>query len=639
MLLKQLLFLCILQKFVRGFPILKRTDDSVAFGFPVNLLSPNQSPDYLLFVNDEVNIKNNNTGDDDNIFDFSIFLFFSFGIMLISYALLAIIYIIVKFIVHKVFQKKISLFGRRIGRGGILTDLESNVSTNNHEANTRSMNNSSNNHSSNRYDLSVYLDDEDDIQANLETLSSEEQFYYKQGEEYVKQNPPLLIPNTNRLNSQDGSSVVEDPIMTEQALQYIEEEGAHAWEFQADPNLPCDTVIVENKTYLTFLNYHYDASIMTSLPIPYQNRVYYYECKIYEIFPSENVSNNDLESDIISIGFATNPYPYFRLPGRHHHSVAYDSNGSRRFNNSFELTENLKHLLPKCEKGDVMGIGYRTRSGTVFFTHNGKKVKETEVGGHIKKWRLKYLYPIVGANFPCKLGCNFGTFGFVYIEANIKKWGFASMNGLKLAPPSYATIGEDVLLESCGEDEDETEAEDDDNDYDYLGEEYNEHADASSGGSSGSDVTRNKPSNTILRDSNNNNNNNIITSVNSTNRQRSKNQSIVTNDNVINSDSNYRFENIAPPPGFEFSTSVSQNGDSISLDYLPPNPPNYASDEDQPSVGLVRSSSDNARNRLLPDNQDQENGDANSDIDDFIIELANEDDMLLRENTLANQNV
>lgn len=296
------------------------------------------------------------------------------------------------------------------------------------------------------------LDDEEYVKDKLASLSPEEQFYYKQGEEYIRQNPPLIIPHASSSGEQ-----VEDPIVNESTRQFINEEGAYAWEFQPDPNLPNDTVIVENKTEVTFLNYNYEASVMTNLPIPRINRVYYCEFKIFELRGNTGAgssgSHHLQDGETISFGLSTCPYPYFRLPGKHHHSIAYDSNGSRRFNDSFTLDPALRTLFPRLEKGDVVGIGYRSNSGTVFFTRNGKKLKEDSVGGHIKGWKFKYLYPIIGANVPCKIHVNFGTYGFVYIEANVKKWGYAKTNGMKLPPPSYEEYGQDTLLESgCEED-------------------------------------------------------------------------------------------------------------------------------------------------------------------------------------------
>lgn len=303
------------------------------------------------------------------------------------------------------------------------------------------------------------LDNEDEVRELLSCLSPEEQFYYKQGEEFVRQNPPCLLsyrPFYGSQNSGNNMSELFDPIINEQTLQYIEEEGAHVWEFQPSSNIPNDFITVENRTEITFSNLNCDVSVMTNLPIPLLNRVYYFECKIFEIHNnSSNMNYNNFlyGRQLISFGLATSPYPYFRLPGRHHHSIAYDSDGSRRLNNSFNLRTELASVFPRCEKGDIIGIGYRTRSGTVFFTKNGIKLKEKHIGGHIKGWKFKYVYPIVGANVPSKIHVNFGTYGFVFIEANVKKWGYAKADGAKLPPPTYEAYDLDMLLESSYEDE------------------------------------------------------------------------------------------------------------------------------------------------------------------------------------------
>ncbi|EDO17835.1 hypothetical protein Kpol_1043p25 [Vanderwaltozyma polyspora DSM 70294] len=359
-------------------------------------------------------------------------MIFSFIFMVVIYICLSLIFIAIRFVITRIVTRhaRISL---------LADDLENNRRPSHRRRNTEEM-------------LSRWpniLDDESEIGPRLSKLSPEEQFYYKQGEEYIKQNPPLIIPHSGS-NSND----IVDPIINDETLQFIEEEGAHAWEFQPDPNLPNDAIIVDNKTELTFLNYDFDVSVSTNLPIPRINRVYYCEFKIYEINNDTSSSSNSLNDDeVISFGLSTSPYPYFRLPGRHHHSIAYDSTGGRRFNDSFELEPELASLFPRCERGDVIGIGYRSNSGTVFFTRNGKKLNEKSVGGHIRGWKFKYLYPIVGANVPCKIHVNFGTYGFVFIEANVKKWGYSKPNGLKLPPPSYEEYGHDTLLESGGEDE------------------------------------------------------------------------------------------------------------------------------------------------------------------------------------------
>ncbi|CAB4254503.1 similar to Saccharomyces cerevisiae YMR171C EAR1 Specificity factor required for Rsp5p- dependent ubiquitination and sorting of specific cargo proteins at the multivesicular body [Maudiozyma barnettii] len=503
---------------------------------------------------------------DEEDFDLNVMLF-SLGTMFLMYLLVCVIYLIVKFILSRVVNGSDRLNGSRNQRIS-LTRGEHDL-----DRNTRIIENMN-------LRWPTVLDDPEEVRGKIDRLSPEEQFYYRQGEEYIRNNPPILIDY-----QPTESNEIIDPIINEQTKQFIEEEGANAWEFEPDSNLPNDTILIENKTEVSFLNYNYDASVTTNLPIPCINRVYYCEFKIFEVNtpdgkinnnlnnitnpgPSttlatnhadnnsanqplmDNIDENDrtsnvhslassLESldefnvgnvkaqnnELISFGLSTSPYPYFRLPGRHHHSIAYDSTGGRRLNDSFMLESHLQNLFPAFQKGDVIGIGYRTRSGTVFFTRNGKKLSEKSVGGHVRGWKFKYLYPVIGANVPCRVHVNFGTYGFVYIEANVKKWGYAKINGMKLPPPSYENYGQDTLLESGEEDNDD---EDD--------------------GEENSDSIRNSTS------------------------------GIVATDEGLR-DMNGKL--LPPPPGFEFSTSPESKliQEEINMNSLPMEPPTYSDNE------------------------------------------------------------
>lgn len=446
------------------------------------------------------------TNQDDQL-DINV-MFIYFGSMLVMYLCICIIYFTTKIVVTRLLTRhaRISLLNEE----GMATGLSARSRRLAESAESR---------------WPSALDDENEVKSKLQKLSPEEQFYYKQGEEYIKQNPPLIISTGSRSGDQN---TVNDPIINDQTRQFIEEEGALAWEFQPNPNLPNDTIIVENKTEISFLNYNYDASVTTNLPIPCINRVYYCEFKIFELSITDDQTTLK-DNEIISFGLSTSPYPYFRLPGRHHHSIAYDSNGARRFNDSFKLEPELADLFPKCQKGDIIGIGYRTRSGTVFFTRNGKKISEKSVGGHIKGWKFKYLYPVIGANVPCKIHVNFGSYGFVFIEANVKKWGYAKPNGIKLPPPSYDDYVQDTLLESGYEDNDNSDNDSDDE----------------------SDTDNRRQHRSIKN-------------------------------TIIDIDGNL----LPPPPGFEFSTSPHSHGtnEEINLDSLPMNPPSYSDEESKNQV-------------------------------------------------------
>jgi hypothetical protein len=273
------------------------------------------------------------------------------------------------------------------------------------------------------------LDDEFEIEERLSELSPNEQNLFRSGQDYIKQYPPI-----------------NDELSLSNHL-VIQEKGVEAWEFIPDPNLPSDAIVVQQRTELHFTSFDYQCSIQANLPIPKINDVYYFETKIFSL--------DSPEDTIISMGLSTKPYPYFRLPGRHLYSVAYDSNGSRRVNNSFKLTDTEASLFPRLQKGDIVGVGYRVRSGTIFFTRNGKKVSEKAVGGHIKGMRMNNIFPTIGSNNPCVVHVNFGQYGYVFIEANIKKWGYASKDGNRPPLPDYNLSNQDILLESSNEDDDE----------------------------------------------------------------------------------------------------------------------------------------------------------------------------------------
>lgn len=81
----------------------------------------------------------------------------------------------------------------------------------------------------------------------------------------------------------------------------------------------------------------------------------------------------------------------------------------------------------------------------MFFTRNGKKLEDAFIG--FNKFNL---FPTVGANGACEIHVNFGQAGFVFIEANVKKWGLAPMGGTLAPPPAYGSEGGSVLLEFGG---------------------------------------------------------------------------------------------------------------------------------------------------------------------------------------------
>ncbi|KAK6454921.1 uncharacterized protein RJT20DRAFT_53399 [Scheffersomyces xylosifermentans] len=277
---------------------------------------------------------------------------------------------------------------------------------------------------------------EEENQAYLE-LNSDEQELYFQSKDYLQNNP-----------------YYRGELTLSQNLS-IQEKGIGAFEFQKDVMLTNNDLMIINKTELNFFK-NFECSTVSNLPVPMKNEVYYFESKIYSLPDPENTT--------ISVGLSVKPYPWFRLPGRHLHSISYDSDGYRRFNQPFKLTN--EPPFPKFVEGDVIGVGYRVRSGTVFFTRNGKKVSESKIGGHIRNFKIAQqgqIFPIIGANNLCSVHVNLGQMGFVFIEGNVKSWGYAPLEGTGPAPPAYNKFNADILLErsEVDDDNDLSEREDD----------------------------------------------------------------------------------------------------------------------------------------------------------------------------------
>ncbi|KAG6381221.1 SPRY-domain-containing protein [Boletus reticuloceps] len=211
----------------------------------------------------------------------------------------------------------------------------------------------------------------------------------------------------------------------------IQEKGVSAWCFEPDYET-INSILVHARTEITFLSDPASAScVQSNLPLPKLNEVYYCEVKMFDL----------PETTTVAVGLATKPYPPFRLPGVSRHSVAYHSNGDKCYNYPFAAST----FGPLLKEGDVLGIGYRPRTGTVFFTRNGRKLEDAFIG--LSRYNL---FPTIGADGPCSVHVNLGQAGFVFIEANVKKWGLAPSVGTLAPPPAYGSERGSILLDVGG---------------------------------------------------------------------------------------------------------------------------------------------------------------------------------------------
>lgn len=282
------------------------------------------------------------------------------------------------------------------------------------------------------------LERQEENQAYLQ-LDSDEQELYFQSKDYFAAHPYIR------------GDLSHDQLVT------LSEKGVLAYEFQKDPMLSSNDLIIVAKTELNFFK-PLECCAVTNLPMPSHNEVYYFEAKIYSLPHPDDT--------IILVGLGAKPYPWFRLPGRHQHCLSYDLDGFRRHRQPFKF--DAPPPFPKMMEGDVVGIGYRTHLGTVFFTHNGKKISELRIGGHIKHFTVPHngqLFPMIGANNLCSVHVNLGQRGFVWIEANVKKYGYGPIEGTGPAPPAYNKFNADILLECAENDDDETDTSERENEF------------------------------------------------------------------------------------------------------------------------------------------------------------------------------
>ncbi|KAK2072300.1 hypothetical protein P8C59_006662 [Phyllachora maydis] len=138
----------------------------------------------------------------------------------------------------------------------------------------------------------------------LEVMDDMQRTEYLRAKAFINSNPPESL---------------QTDISLSQYLA-IQEKGVSAWEFE--PELEIANCFVEARTEIEFFDS--ECTVMSNLPVPKQNEVYYWEAK---------------------------PYPLFRLPGYHKYSVAYQSNGGRRYNQPFNPTP----YGPQIVQGDVVG--------------------------------------------------------------------------------------------------------------------------------------------------------------------------------------------------------------------------------------------------------------------------------------------
>lgn len=264
-----------------------------------------------------------------------------------------------------------------------------------------------------------FLNDEESLvqlqdQYDFTHLSPEEQGSYLRAREFAVLNPPHYHHTRGRSFTAEDEALIKD-------------RGHMAYYFELDSQ---QRYIVNDRLELDFNNNSTPYSTATgclnyALPVKYRFSLdtLYFETKVFEYVADANSH--------FSIGLVTKPYPSsFRLPGYAPFSIGYESTGNLKINKPFptplqqhqgEMSEYNALVLPPLIQSDIVGFGYVISTGTLFITRNGKKILDIMKGCFVD------LYPAIGCfSTNAKFQVNIGQMGFVWIEANVRKYGFVS---------------------------------------------------------------------------------------------------------------------------------------------------------------------------------------------------------------------
>ncbi|KAJ3328993.1 Rsp5p-dependent ubiquitination, sorting of cargo proteins at the multivesicular body [Gonapodya sp. JEL0774] len=206
-----------------------------------------------------------------------------------------------------------------------------------------------------------------------------------------------------------------------------------------------------------------DVCVLTDLPLWYleggdiRPPFFYFEITVVSATPARGGAIS-----VIAIGVSTSPYPPFRLPGWHAHSVAYHSDDGRLF-----VSDPFggRPYGPAYGPGDVIGVGYYPPTGATFFTRNGQLIPSgtgtptvgwdgsaiPNDGCYSVVWGEKTVHAVVGCDGWSAIEADFsGPFRYPpgnpgwWVEAVARGWsagvGGPVVSAVAVAPPSYTTV-------------------------------------------------------------------------------------------------------------------------------------------------------------------------------------------------------
>ncbi|KAJ3362935.1 Rsp5p-dependent ubiquitination, sorting of cargo proteins at the multivesicular body [Allomyces javanicus] len=172
------------------------------------------------------------------------------------------------------------------------------------------------------------------------------------------------------------------------------------------------TVLNENTFELEFFKMEI-TSIQATLPVSKE-----YNCMQVEILQMGNPGMT------VGIGFARNPYPTFRMPGWHQHSVAFHTN-DRKFvdkggyiGEKFTIAPNRNVSVAKNEQ-NVYYLTANIEGQELYLTQGTDPISFDRVLArpHEFRTRTAQYFPTIGVNAPAKIRVVFYHYDHTEIQA------------------------------------------------------------------------------------------------------------------------------------------------------------------------------------------------------------------------------
>ncbi|KAJ7600105.1 hypothetical protein C8J56DRAFT_1072839, partial [Mycena floridula] len=218
------------------------------------------------------------------------------------------------------------------------------------------------------------------------------------------------------------SSPGSSQLLIAASLDKVRDEGAWAWGFTTIPgggfrgsiHNPAYGTQTQGVVSITTRFSTTYTCLLSNLPLvggrykisPNKQGIYY-EVRIPEM------------KGAVGVGLACRPYPAWRLVGYNRSSAALHLDDMKKH---FGVNYGEEYLLDtKLQNGDIVGVGFIHKSGTVFFTLNGSRLPDAFTSIFLPHSKHD-LFAAIGITGKASIEINFGAEKLMWSEGNEWAW-------------------------------------------------------------------------------------------------------------------------------------------------------------------------------------------------------------------------